>query len=330
MKKYIVMLLLLASFCMGQTIHSKPNADWWSGDLSKDIAWKWAKGIEGTVNGRNPGTTFYVDGNKLTAGNGSTWETAFNTLSAAMAASHADIAVKADRQWASRNTIYVMGDEITEDLVILAQKTDIIGVGSNDGYGKAGITGTWIIPDTVDYMGCHFYNMMFTDPGATAIFDLDTQGGIEFHNCLFDMGAASTIAVQAEESSWLVINGCEFSAVSATLPWTTVAIVIVQDTNPIYGCKITNNLIMGGAIGIDWNETESYNCWITDNYIRATGLTIDEEGDNVFVVNNRLITDVDTTTSTAGYDFNIQLAAGNIQMGVTGLGDTIPFTKIAE
>jgi len=42
------------------------------------------------------------------------------------------------------------------------------------------------------------------------------------------------------------------------------------------------------------------------------------------------MTDINTSTSTAGYDFNLQLAAGNIQMGATGLCDTVPFTKIAE
>jgi len=48
------------------------------------------------------------------------------------------------------------------------------------------------------------------------------------------------------------------------------------------------------------------------------------------VVNNRWMTDVDTGTSTAGYDFNIALSAGNIQMGITGLCDAVPFMKIAE
>ena len=100
--------------------------------------------------------------------------------------------------------------------------------------------------------------------------------------------------------------------------------------NAIYGVRIQGNIMTGAAIGIDWDDTAAYNCFVTDNYVRAVGLTIDEEGDNIFVINNRLITDVNTGTSTAGYDFNIQLSAGNIQMGATGLGDTIPFAKIAE
>jgi hypothetical protein len=339
MKKFICILLVVfcaiayAAVDLTEINHSTVTAGnfdqklrGWVGTLNQDITR--ATGMNGVLSG---GTIYYVDGNKSSAGNGTSWDDAYNTLSAAMAASHANIAVTSRRAWATRNTIYVRADEITEDLTTMAQKTDIIGVGSNDGYSKAGITGTWIIPDTVSYLGCRFFNMMFTDDGAGgALFDLDTQGGIEFHNCLFDGGSTDTIAIQAEESSWLVINNCEFSDVSATLPWSASAIKIVDDTNPIYGCKISNNIIMTAGIGIDWDETASYNCWISGNFVRATGLTIDEEGDNVFVVNNRLITDVDTTTSTAGYDFNIQLSCGNIQMGATGLGDTIPFAKIAE
>ena len=291
-----------------------------STDLQKDAA-----------NQRNGGQVYYVDGNVINdQGDGISWATAYQKLSTAMAASHANIGLASNRAWAARNIIYVRGDEITEDFTKLAQKTDIIGVGANNGYAKAGITGTWIIPDTVDYMSCRFFNIMFTDPGATAIFDLDTQGGIEFHECLFDSGAATTIGVQAEESGWLVIDNCEFSKVSVTLGFATACISIVDDTNAIYGVRITNNRINGFAIGIDWNETESYNCLIDGNIMYATGMPIDCESDDVVVVNNRWMTDIDTTTSTAGYDFNIQLSAGNIQMGATGLGDTIPFAKIAE
>ena len=291
-----------------------------STDLQKDAA-----------NQRNGGQVYYVDGNVINdQGDGTSWATAYQKLSTAMAASHANIGLASNRAWAARNVIYVRADEITEDITKLAQKTDIIGVGSNDAYGKAGVTGSWIIPDTINYMGCHFYNMMFTDAGATAIFDIDSQTGLEFHDCLFDSGTATTIGLQVEESGWLVVENCEFSRVSASLGFATAAISVVQDTDLFVGIKIIGNKINTAGIGIDWNETESYNCLIADNVIYATGMPIDCESNDVVVVNNRWMTDINTTTSTAGYNFNIQLSAGNIQMGATGLGDTIPFAKIAE
>ena len=292
-----------------------------------------AREVQTFVETRNDfeGTVYYVDGNKLVAGTGTGgWDNAFNTLSAAMAASHANIASTSRRAWASRNKIYIRADGITEDITKLCDKTDIIGVGSNDAYnGLAKITGSWIIPDTVSYLGCRFYNMFFTDTGASAIFNVDSQQGLEFHNCRFDATALTTIAIQASESNWMVVDNCDFTIVSSAMPFTASTIKILQGTNAIYGCRISNNRIMG-AIGITCEETQAYGCWITDNYIRSTGLTIDEDSSLIHVINNRLITDVDTSTSTAGYKFNIQLAAGNIQMGATGLGDSIPFLKIAE
>jgi hypothetical protein len=76
--------------------------------------------------------------------------------------------------------------------------------------------------------------------------------------------------------------------------------------------------------------TASWMPLIDNNIIRATGMWIDDDAGIFYVTNNRGITDVNTGTSTAGYTFNIQLAAGNIQMGATGLCDWIPFAKIAE
>ena len=87
MKKYIIMLLLLASFCTAQTIYSKPNADWWSGSLAKDIAWKWAKTTDGLVSAGlaiGTGKIFYVDSNVTTEGDGTSWESAKDTLDEAV------------------------------------------------------------------------------------------------------------------------------------------------------------------------------------------------------------------------------------------------------
>ena len=286
--------------------------------------------LKDAANQHNGGMVYYVDGNKLADGDGLSWVGAYNDLTSAMAASHANIGLAANRAWAARNIIYVRGDELVEDFTKLAQKTDIIGVGANSGYSKAGITGSWIIPDTVNYMSCRFYNIMFTDAGATPIFDIDTQSGLEFHNCMFNSGPTTTIGLQVEESNFFVVEGCEFSRVSTCLGFSASAIKIVDDTDPVYDILIKGNIISTAGIGIDINETEVYNGWITDNKIRATGMGIDDESDDVFVVDNRWMTDIDTATSTAGYDFNIQLSAGNIQMGATGLCDTVPFAKIAE
>ena len=93
MKKYIVMLLLLASFCTAQTIYSRPTGDWWSGSLSKDVAWRWAKTTDGLVNAGmqlGTGSIFYVSSNVDTEGNGTSWETAKDTIDEAIGLCTAD------------------------------------------------------------------------------------------------------------------------------------------------------------------------------------------------------------------------------------------------
>jgi hypothetical protein len=281
---------------------------------------------------KSGGTVYYVDGNKVTAGTGTgSWDNAFNTLSAAMAASHANIAVSSRRAWATRNTIYVRADAITEDITALAQKTDIIGVGSDDAFEKALIIGTFIIPDTVSYPGCHFYNMKFYDDGAGGVLhDIDTQAGLEYHGCVFNANATDTIGLQVEECQNLVVDSCEFSDQGTNGGFTASAILIVDDTDGIWNYKINNNIIRSDGIGIDCDETAGEALWVIGNVFDTVGLWIDDEGDDMLVINNRAVTAVDTGTSTAGYDFSLAKAAGNIQTGSGGETDTVPFALIAE
>jgi len=291
-----------------------------------DTLIKTMRGIVGKVNedllrsgiADPSGRVYFVDGNKSTAGNGSSWDDAFNTLSAAMAASHADIAVSAYRKWAARNTIFVIADGITEDITKLAQKTDIIGLGSNDAFnGLAKITGSWIIPDTTSYMGCRFYNMYFTDSGATPIWDLDTQNGIEFHNCRFEATALTTIGLQLEECNRIVVNKCLFTMFGTSRAFATACLVVVQDTDPAYEITIANSRFVTDHIGIDWNETATYDCWIRDNYFLTDGMCVDAEDTvGLMVVENRMVTTLEPADNTSN-DFNIAYAIRNMVTGAS-------------
>lgn len=299
----------------------------WLTTLNEDIVL-----AGGTLGLKSGGTVYYCDGNKSTAGTGlGGWSNAFNTLSAAMAASHANIAVSSRRAWASRNTIYVRADAITEDLTTMAQKTDIIGVGSDDAFEKALIIGTWIIPDTVSYLGCHFYNMKFYDDGAGgALWDIDTQAGTEFHGCVFNANATDTIGLQVEECQNLIVNSCEFSDQGTNGGFTASAIKIVDDTDAIWNYRFINNIIRSDGIGIDCDETAGEALWCIGNYFDTTGLWVDDEGDDMLVIQNNAVTAVDTGTSTAGYDFNLAKATGNIQTGSGGETDEIPYRLQSE
>ena len=106
-------------------------------------------------------TIYYVDGNFGSDNQGGTggWYNAKQTLSAALAASHADIASGAEG-WAARNVILCKGDALDEDLVLLAQKTDVIGLGSYNANQKCGLIGNHV-PTTNDAYGTRFYNFWF-------------------------------------------------------------------------------------------------------------------------------------------------------------------------
>lgn len=297
----------------------------WIDTLNQDIVQ--ANGFNGVLSG---GTVYYVDGNKSTAGNGLSWSGAFNTLSAALAASHANIAVSSRRAWATRNTIFVIGDFITEDLTKLAQKTDIIGLGSTNQYKKAGILGDHVIEaaSTAHYMGCRIINMHFRGDGGGILFDIPiNQNGIEFIGCEFQQNGGETIALRLGGNHDTKITNCVFRPNTSGVAFSTAAIQLLNGAGALTNVNIDGNQIFSGSIGIDWDETNSINCWVTDNYMWTTGIGIDDESDDIFVIGNRMITAVDTGTYTAGFDFSEALAIDNI---ITGSGGETDITPLPE
>ena len=262
------------------------------------------------------GTIYYVDRNMAaTGGDGLTWETACQSLATAMAKSHANIGVAAQRGWAQRNTIYMRGDVMTEDHIVLAQKTDIVGVGSSNYNDRPYVIGTWVIPNTDSWMGCHFYNLYFKDDdGGGVLFSAALQGGLQFHNCTFEAAATDTIGIQLTNTHLDVkIDNCDFVR-RAGASFSTAAIQIVDSTNAFTtGISITNNKIYSDGIGIDWNETtDVFDCWITDNFFRTAGMCVDAEDTvGLMVMNNKMLCTGAAVADDASNDFNILWAVNN-------------------
>lgn len=335
MKKFIVLIMLLAVSIVGAAVDvteinfsnvQSGNFDrylrGWVETLNDDIV------LAGGL--RSGGTVYYVDGNKVTAGNGTSWDDAFNTLSAALAVSHANIAISSRRAWASRNTIFVRADAITEDLTKLAQKTDVIGVGSYNQYKKAGIIGDHVIEaaSTAHYVGCRLINMQFRGDGGGILFDIPiNQNGIEFINCDFQQNGGETIALRLGGNHDTRITNCIFRPNTSGVGFSTAAIQVLEGAGALTNVRISGNQIGSGGIGIDWNETGSLNCWITDNLFFTTAMVIDtDDATQVMVMRNRgasLLNSGDNTIS----DFNIKYAADNI---FTGDNDTKNIPSIAD
>lgn len=264
----------------------------------------------------NDGMIYYVDGNAGSdSNNGLSWKTAFKKLATAMAASQATIAASTKgtgRGWAARNTIYVKGNALTENLVLFAQKTDIIGVGSMDWRAKAQLVGNHVIPNTVETHGCRFFNMEFKGPAAGGdIFTITDQHGVEFIGCDFhgDSTTAATGAVIATACVDLKFYGCRsFGAFSDA--------VIELGAGQADNFTVEKCLIQGANMGIDISASSTFvdgrYGLIKDNIFNTTLACINDAEEKCYVIGNRGITAAAKGTGLAGAVVcNIALAQDN-------------------
>jgi len=262
------------------------------------------------------GTVYFVDGNSGDDTNEGTlgWEAPLKTLEAAFTASHADIARGSDR-WARRNTIYVAGDSFEEDLIILPQKTDVIGVGSYNGHSGPNILGNHV-PANAGF-GCRFFNVNFEPVAADDIFTLTgVTWGFELHKCTF-RASGTLVAVSAVDMTAVPhtrIIGCRFLG-------GFTGDVIDIGAGAVDDIIIRGNEILGGdndgiIVTGTTTVTAKRTALIADNYIQVDNVTIDDGADGTFnVVNNRCISA--GALGTTSHVITVAMASGNI---VTGNG----------
>jgi hypothetical protein len=259
------------------------------------------------------GNSYFVENNSGSDGNdGSSWARAFKTFSRAVTISNLDITGSFA---ARRNTIYIIGDLIEENLTAFPNKCDVIGQGSYDANTMAGIKGKHVIVNSGNY-GTRFFNVWFK--GSTVAYPIitlaSTSSGIQFHGCHFFTDGTDTIGIQATASPFLVVNNCRFKGNFATSN-------ITFGTGSVSGTEITDNIMIGAVAGIVSSGATTGGGWnpiIKGNVIRTSGITINDD-DNLFLtVGNYLITDAARTVDT-GQDAVATLACGNI---ITGAGVT--------
>ena len=192
----------------------------------------------------NQGEVYFVEGNTGSNGNtGDSWDQAYKTLANAITVSNANIANGDKKGYASRNTIFVKGDRLDEDLVIFPNKCDVIGVGSCDAYVGAGIIGNHE-PANADNYGTRFINMnFFPQANGDIVTIASTSSGVQFINCV-GIGVWGAITapsfIQITASPMAKIIGCKlFGAFSGD-----VIDICAGDAS---GMEITDNKIIGGA-----------------------------------------------------------------------------------
>lgn len=274
------------------------------------------------------GGVYYVDGNVAATGNGSP-DHPYLTLAEAITASNTSIALSANRWWARRNRIYVCGDALSENLTVFPTKCDVIGCGSYDGFTKAGLSGRHV-PASESY-GTRWYNMHFKAVAhASPIMTLagaSSVSGTQFIGCTFD-GTLGTMtsAILATAVPFLKVIDCDFTG-------TFVTSYITFGAGEAGGTQILDNRMLGTAakgIVAPGTTTASWMPVIQGNTIMATGKPIEDAASVFFVVNNRLMTDINIGTTTDGYSFDLSQACGNILTGLNGVAATVPFAVVSE
>lgn len=269
---------------------------------------------------------YWVDGNVSATGSGSI-DSPYSSLAEAIAASDISIALTANRWWARRNRIFVMGDTLTENLVKFPTKCDVIGIGSYDANTQPGLSGRHV-PIGEAY-GTRFFNIHFKALAhASPIITLtNAAGGIKAIGCTFD-GTLGTMtsAILATACPFLEVIDCDFVG-------TFVTSYITFGAGEAGRARILGNRMLGTAakgIVVPGTTTASWMPLIQDNTIMATGKPIEDAASIFFVVNNRLMTDINIGTTTDGYSFDLSQACGNILTGLNGVAATIPFAVTAE
>ena len=258
-------------------------------EIKRSIARGWGKGelydiLLQLQQGLYPisGETYYVSkvGNNT---DGLTWEKAFTTIAAAIAANNTHIAVTANSY--GRNRMYIDGGGLWQEvLVTLPNQCDMIGVGARTGW-RPTIYGSTAVTTAV--LGCHIYNIMFYNPTASVpvVTILAGSHGIEFHKCQFANGDgnSSTIGLKLGSLADLVVNECWFSGNPPSvigiqldgtmaigeiknnfISATTTGIAIQNNTTADYGLRIVENIIFRAdpntdsamAVGIDFRDTQ--------------------------------------------------------------------------
>lgn len=249
---------------------------------------------------------YFMDLNVSVTGDGSI-NYPFSTLEEAIAASNVSIGLKENRWWARRNRIFCMGDEIHEDITVLPEKCDIIGVGTDlSPYPR--FMHSWAI--ALAKKGVRFINLGWMNDAADVALALPAGShGNELWGCHFIRETAGTHGLTIVTSANIKVIGCEFLPDGAGGLFTTSAISLL--TGSCYDAEIRDNYIEG-AIGVSI-AAASFGTRLVNNQIRASGRVVVDTGLTTYLFGNNMITAAIAGGATAATAItaNPLLAAGN-------------------
>lgn len=244
---------------------------------------------------------------------GLSWDSAFQLISSAITASNTSIGLTANRWWARRNRIFVVGDGIAEDLTVLPEKCDIIGVGA-DLYPFPRVTGVQYI--VLAKVGCRFINMGFQATGTDDLFRTPAAcHGLQFLGCTFTASsAANTKALEITNSAHVRVIGCDFLTAAGGVTGIFGRAVSLEGTASIHDFTATDNRITCAASGFVIAAGELNGSLVARNFIRQIGadVAIVDSSNECAFVDNRIISSEGTQAASSFVTWNAKLAVNNI------------------
>jgi len=254
---------------------------------------------------------YVVDLNVSATGSGSLAEP-FSTIAEAITASNTSIGLTANRWWARRNRIFVMGDGITESLTVLPEKCDIIGMGS-DLYPFPRIIGAHTI--ALAKVACRFINIGFQATGTGDLFVAPAGcHGLSFLDCVATPATAgNTKAFEITDSAHVRIQGTKIITSAGAISTSIFAVGIsIEGTASIHDFSISDNPMIFATAGVAVANGTAQGSDISRNTIRAVGgLCINDDSDDVACIDNRLISSNGGLVEAQICDWNPLLAVGN-------------------
>lgn len=258
---------------------------------------------------------WYVDLNRRAAGDGLSWDEAYDTYAKGIAAATAWFADGANRAWAKRGTLYCCSDGETESITTLPSRTDMIGVGTDTGtYPK--VTGTHTVASAVSGNGVRIINMGFIPTSTAPILTLPSGcHGIELHHVrLFPSESyTNSSGLKINTSRDWVLNDVHIYQDAGGVK-STIGLEVSGTTSGIGRAQMRNCLIIG-VEGMDIADTSAdyEGAMCKDSVFIATALCIDDNSDSMAFVGCRLITAANSGSATGStiVDWNAALAVDN-------------------
>lgn len=256
------------------------------------------------------GKVYYVHKGGDNAG-GLSWEHAFTTIAAAIAAQRTWRATLASALQSCNAYIFIAPGTYDENITSFPFSTTIIGLGipGTDKATEWHTTTGACMAGTVS--GLRLVNIRFEAGGANDVLDFNICNNVEILNCDIQANETNKSAISTMNSGYLTIRNCKIGTGGGADKLFDYGIKVEE--GHLHNAVIENNIIQGleatgTGIYIPVGSVASQTI-IRNNVIKLTGAGqgIDDDSDDCMVVGNTVF-----HVNGTPYDYNAALASQNI------------------